>query len=396
MSLTSNRQSGHFLTNLLHFGRLLRAVGFRISSQQINELSQALSLIDLSSQEDFYYCSRAFLLKDHNSQDIFDLAFELFWTRNTAGYIEYVIAPRRRDSNSQNGVLNDSIGTKNRLTYLSNPIEKENEELESHKKWFNPIYSPDELLISKDFSQMNSEEFERVRDYLRRTGWIFGSRISRRKVPTMKKTGDLSLRKMLRSGIRYDGEIIRLSWRKKKVKPRPVVILCDISGSMERYSTFFLYFLYGLIQGAGRVEAFVFATRLTRVTDQLKHGDLQTTLESLSKQIFDWAGGTRIGESLRVFNQVWSRRVLRYSPLVLILSDGWDRGDLKLLEKEIDRLSRSVHRLIWLNPLAGSPDYQPLVGGIRTIMPYVDHFLPFNNLESVDRLVVKLLTLSYA
>lgn len=396
MYLTSNIQSGHFLTNLLHFGRLLRAVGFRISSQQINELSQALAFIDLSSQEDFYYCSRAFLLKDHNSQELFDLAFELFWTRKTAGYIEYVIAPRRQDSNSRKGVLKDSIGTKNRLTYLSNPIEEDNEELGSDKKWFNPIYSPDELLNYKDFSQMNSEEFKRVREYLRRTGWIFGSRMSRRKVPTMKKTGDLSLRRMLRSGIRYDGEILRLSWWKKKVKPRPVVILCDISGSMERYSALFLYFLYGLIQGAGRVEAFVFATRLTRVTDQLKHGDLQTTLESLSKQIFDWAGGTRIGESLRVFNQVWSRRVLRYSPLVLILSDGWDRGDLKLLEKEIDRLSRSVHRLIWLNPLAGSPDYQPLVGGIRTIMPYVDHFLPFNNLESVDRLVEKLSTLSSA
>jgi hypothetical protein len=188
---------------------------------------------------------------------------------------------------------------------------------------------------------------------------------------------------------------LKLAWWERKEKPRSVVILCDISGSMEKYSTLFLYFLYGLVQGVGRVEAFVFATRLTRVTDQLKHGDLQTIIPALSKQILDWSGGTRIGESLRIFNLVWSRRILKHSPLLLILSDGWDRGNLSLLQKEIDRLRRSVHRLIWLNPLAGSPDYQPLVGGIQTILPYVDDFLPLNNLETVIRLVEKLSSLSY-
>lgn len=386
--------AGHFIANLLHFGRLLRAVGFRISSQQILELSQALEFIDLSSREDFYNCSRAFLLENHNLQQLFDLAFELFWARELAGYLDYVIAPRQQLLMNQNDEIKDSLGTQHRFTHLTDHVRDGNKKLDTPKKWFNPVYDPNEYLMYKDFSLLNSEEFEMVREYLRRMGWIFGARKTRRKVPALKKTGNLSLRRTLRSGIRHHGEILELAWWKRKAKPRPAVILCDISGSMEKYSTLFLHFLYGMVQGVTRVEAFVFATRLTRVTDQLKYNDIKEILSALSKQILDWSGGTRIGESLRIFNQVWARRVLRYSPMVLILSDGWDRGDLLLLQMEVERLSLSAHKLIWLNPLAGSPEYQPLVGGIKTILPYVDDFLPFNNLQSAIRLVEKLQTLS--
>ena len=395
MTIEIDKHSGYFVTNLLHFGRLLREVGFRISTQQIHDLANALEWIDLSSREDFYYCTRAILLKDHKSQDLFDLAFDLFWTREFRGYIDYVITARgktpvfeREDAGRSTEIQND------RLIRTPEEAPGGDEEANRPAMRFNPVFSPDEYLMLKDFSELTMEEFELAREYLRKIGWFFGFRSTRRKIPALKRTGNLNLYKTVKFGIRHDGEIIKLAWWQRKIKPRPVVILCDISGSMERYSSIFLYFLYGIVQGRSRVEAFVFATRLTRVTENLRFGDIQAMLPVLSKNILDWSGGTRIGESLRSFNRIWSRRVLRGSPLVIILSDGWDRGDLQLLRAEVDRLRRSVHRLIWLNPLAGSPDYQPLVAGIKTILPYVDDFLPMNNLESVIHLVNKLYRLS--
>ncbi len=189
----------------------------------------------------------------------------------------------------------------------------------------------------------------------------------------------------MRDNMKHDGEILQLAWNCRKHKPRPLVVLCDISGSMERYSRLFLHFMYALVQGNKGIEAFVFGTRLTRLTPALRYKDVDTALDKVSEGVLDWSGGTRIGESLKSFNYLWSRRVLGRGSALIILSDGWDRGDAALLEREISRLQRSVSKLVWLNPLSGSPDYQPLVRGIRTVLPYVDEFLPFHNLESLER-----------
>ena len=185
--------------------------------------------------------------------------------------------------------------------------------------------------------------------------------------------------------MKHDGEILQLAWNCRIHKPRPMVVLCDISGSMERYSRLFLHFMYALVQGNKHIETFVFGTRLTRLTPALRYKDVDFVLSRVSEQVLDWSGGTRIGESLKTFNYVWARRVLGRGAVLVILSDGWDRGNAALLEREISRLQRSVSKLIWLNPLIGSPDYQPLVRGIRTVLPYVDEFLPFHNLESLER-----------
>jgi hypothetical protein len=177
-----------------------------------------------------------------------------------------------------------------------------------------------------------------------------------------------------------------LEWQQRKNKPRPLVVICDISGSMERYSRLFLYFLYALTQGTQRVEVFVFGTRLTRLTPALRYKDVDQAVRRTSQTVLDWSGGTRIGESLRTFNYLWARRVLGRGAVLLFISDGWDRGEINLLEKEMARLRRSVSRLFWLNPLLGSPDYQPLVRGIQAALPYIDEFLPLHNLESFERL----------
>jgi uncharacterized protein with von Willebrand factor type A (vWA) domain len=184
-----------------------------------------------------------------------------------------------------------------------------------------------------------------------------------------------------------------LSWRNIRTEPRPLVLICDISGSMERYSRILLQFAHAISAGLGNVETFVFGTRLTRITRQLRHKDIDDAIDAVSKHVVDWSGGTRIGEAIKEFNFRWGRRVLGRSPVVLLISDGWDRGDPELLAREMDRLQRSCHRLIWLNPLLGTPGYEPLTVGMQAALPFVDDFLPVHNLVSLEQLGAKLASL---
>jgi uncharacterized protein with von Willebrand factor type A (vWA) domain len=189
------------------------------------------------------------------------------------------------------------------------------------------------------------------------------------------------------------GDLIDLPRRARREMPRPIVLLGDVSGSMERYSRVMTHFVYGLAQSAARIEVFLFSTRLTRVTRHLttRRGRRGTVaLAGLAREVEDWGGGTRIGEALRAFNTHWARRVIRNGPIVLIVSDGWDRGDPALLERELARVRRSSRRLIWLNPLLGSADYEPLTRGIRSALRHVDDFLPAHNLVSLEQLADRL------
>jgi len=199
----------------------------------------------------------------------------------------------------------------------------------------------------------------------------------------------------MRRNLRYGGEILDWAEREPKVKPRPLVIIADVSGSMERYTRLLLLFTYGLARALEqKVEAFVFSTRLTRITRQLKERDLDRARRQVSRVVPDWSGGTRIGDALHAFNFEWGRRVLGGGALTLVISDGWDCGDAGLLSDEIARLQRSSRRLIWLNPLLGSPDYEPLTRGIRAALPYIDDFLPVHNLASLTDLAAHLETLN--
>ena len=187
---------------------------------------------------------------------------------------------------------------------------------------------------------------------------------------------------------------MELAHREPKVKPRPLVLICDVSGSMERYTRMLLHFIHTIAGGLDRVEAFLFATRLTRITRYLRYRGIDQTVAEVARAVPDWAGGTRIGQALKTFNFQWARRVLGGGAVVLIISDGWDRGEPELLAKESSRLQRSCRRLIWLNPLAGSPTYQPLTRGMQTALPYVDDFLPIHNLNSLAALARHLGSLS--
>jgi len=212
--------------------------------------------------------------------------------------------------------------------------------------------------------------------------WHLGMRPTRRKKPA--RSGSYpDMRRIVRRNLKHGGELIELTWREIKRKPRPLVIICDISGSMSLYSRLLLHFIHTISNGLVNVEAFVFGTRLTRITRQLKRRDVDDAVRDVSKTVEDWSGGTRIGDALHFFNHRWAKRVLGRGAVVLIISDGWDRGDAGVLQVEMDRLQHSCHRLIWLNPLLGSPDYRPLTVGMKTALPFIDDFLPAHNLDSL-------------
>jgi uncharacterized protein with von Willebrand factor type A (vWA) domain len=245
-------------------------------------------------------------------------------------------------------------------------------------------YSNREILRQKDFEKLTPEELEQARALMAELRWLPGFRRSRRW--TKGAGGSPDLRRLVRTTLRNQGETFQVPARIRKEKPRPIILLCDVSGSMERYTRMLLQFVYCLSKGFEHVEAFLFATRLTRITLQMRRGRMDRALTALSSQVPDWSGGTRIGDALRAFHVHWARRVLSHGPVVLLISDGWDRGDPTVLAAEMARLRRGCDRLIWLNPLLGSAEYQPLTRGMQAALPHVDDFLPVHNLASLESL----------
>jgi hypothetical protein len=383
---------GRLLPNLLHFGRLLRLMGVRVSTRQVYELAAALNAIDISREEDFYHTACCFLAHGPEELALFDRAFDIFWKGRIELMIELGLAKQAR---ARQEALDDLPPAGETILQggprSTDPPPRDGEEPETiEEEARQALYSPDEALYLKDFARFTEEELEAARRFIHSLVWRLDERLTRRLVRASKQAHAIDLRRAIRRSLAQGGEIVTLPWQRRKPKPRPLVVICDISGSMERYSRMFLHFMYALVQDVGRVEAFVFGTRLTRITPALRTRDVDAALDRMAERVFDWSGGTRIGESLRTFNREWARRVLGWGAAAIIISDGWDRGDIDLLESEIARLHRSVSRLIWLNPLLGLPGYEPLVRGIQAALPHIDDFLPLHNLESMEQFALAL------
>jgi len=386
--LTDNPPSpdGYLLDNLLHFGRVLRGLGFRISTGQIYELAQGLARVDITLHSDFFYTARAYLVQDKELYELFQRAFDLFWSGRYELLVELAVSRRVNRLNQPKTVDKDQSGGVQQIpsTARLQPSGKNTTDSDQGEPYFTGRYSPVEVLRKKDFADFTEEDFQNAKRLLQELDLRLDRKKSRRKIHASKRTCYLDFRRSVRGNLKHDGEIIQLSWNRRKKKARPLVVLCDISGSMESYSRLFLYFMHTLVINNKNIEAFVFGTRLTRITPALQRKNVDDVLERVACLALDWSGGTRIGASFKSFNYLWARRVLGRGASMIILSDGWDRGDIALLEREISRLRSSVSKLIWLNPLMGSPDYQPLVGGIQTVLPFVDEFLPFHNLASLE------------
>ena len=377
--------SGRLLHNLLLFGRVLRGLGLDVNPGRMMDLVSALDHIQIGNKADFFYAARTLLVHEREDLELFDEAFELFWRKPAESWgVEWQGLVRRRRSNKP--ILTNPP--------LKEPPPSENESEASSRETLTVIeitrtYSNREVLRHKDFAQMSAEESAAVNQLMSHLRWKISERRTRRRRPG--KGEMLDLRRTLRRSLRAGGEIFSWAYREPKLKPRPLVIIADISGSMERYTRVLLHFIYGMKAALTQpVEAFVFSTRLTRITRPLQIRDLDLALKNVGELVHDWAGGTRIGESLKYFNFEWGRRVLGRGAVVLIISDGWDRGDVELLNREMARLKRNCHRVIWLNPLLGAPDYEPLTRGIQAALPHIDDFLPVHNLASLEDLANRL------
>ena len=380
--------SGRLLHNLLLFGRILRGLGLDVNPGRMMDLVSALDYIEIGNKKDFFYAARTLLVHDREDLELFDEAFELFWRKPAVGWdLEWQGFIRRRRS-TKPVVTPPPLKDEPPSTDDSDSAPKETITVIEVTR----TYSDREVLRHKDFAQMSAEESEAVRQMMARLRWKISERRTRRRRPG--KGEMLDLRRMLRRSLRAGGEIFSLAYREPKLKPRPLVIIADISGSMERYTRVLLHFIYGMKAALSQpVEAFVFSTRLTRITRPLQIRDLDLALKNVGELVHDWAGGTRIGESLKYFNFEWGRRVLGRGAVVLMISDGWDRGDSELLDREMARLKRSCQRVIWLNPLLGASDYEPLTRGIQAALPYIDDFLPVHNLASLEDLANRLTSL---
>lgn len=323
----------------------------------------------------------------------FDPAFRLFWQARTLPSIE---APPMLNPALQSKMLRAPKSAFREIPFDTNSEEIKNaRQTERVMVELQQTYSQIEVLRKKKSEAFTWEEIEQAKELTTKMTWRVGKQPTRRLKRV--KQGDYSdMRQLVRRNLKHGGEFIDLVWKDTKYKTRPLVVLYDISGSMERYSRILLHFVHTLSIGLEHVETFLFGTRLTRITRELERQDIDEAIRQVAKHVQGWGGGTRIGEALKTFNYQWARRVAARGAVVLIISDGWNRGDIDLLRHEIERMQKSCFRLIWLNPLLGLPGYEPLTQGLQAVLPSVDDFLPVHNLESLESLARELAKLDTA
>jgi uncharacterized protein len=386
------------LFRLTEFGRILWEVGINVGPGQMLDLAETLSFVDLTSKEEFYDTLKCCLLTKHEQEPVFNQMFEYYWfvrdkpdkkkddkkgaARRQERQLRLPPSERKRLAEHMNSAEQKKEGATELRQNNKRRAQDDEQRDDDMGKPQGTAYTAIEYLRKKDFENFTWEEVQEAKKLMAEMRWHLGMRPTRRKAPA-KKGSYPDMRRIVRRNLKYGAELIELTWRKTKIKPRPLVIICDISGSMSLYSRLLLHFVHTISNGLMNVEAFVFGTRLTRITRQLKRRDVDDAVRDVSKSVQDWSGGTRIGDALHFFNHFWARRVLGRGAVVLIISDGWDRGESDVLSVEMDRLQHSCHRLIWLNPLLGSPDYRPLTIGMKTALPFIDNFLPVHNLDSL-------------
>lgn len=363
---------------LATFARLLHDAGMEAGPGRLTDAARALAHVQIDRPDDFRSALRAVFVGRKEDLPIFEAAFDIFWSppdpRVLAGAVPGRSRPLPLSPEKARAWMNLLGLNQSRL-----PRQQDGDAPPPSSSG----YSADELLRQKDFQDLTWEENEQVRRLLQQAPWRIAERRTRRL--RASKGGRVDLRRTARESIRTSGEMVTLLHRQPRLRRRPIVVICDVSGSMEKYSRLLLIFAHAIARRED-VETFVFSTRLTRITRLLRHRDLDRALDEVGKQVHDFSGGTRIGQALADFNRKWARRVLGHGAIVLIVSDGWDRGDPALLEHELARLHRMSHRLIWLNPLLGSDGYEPLTRGILAALPHTDDFLAAHSVEALDEL----------
>lgn len=382
------------VASLLRFGSHLRSRGLPASQGRMLDLFRSISWIDMRSANDFYEASRCLLVDRWEDLAAFDAAFIEFWGRARISG-DGVDEPPRDDMPQ---IQMDTPGETG--TYPASRIQTgENREQQPREGQSRPAeqpdaprgaglgagilsWSPDELLRLKDFAALTPEELRACQRLLAEMEWEVTQRQSRRLVRAVKGR-HIDWLRSYRRNINNGCVLLDLEYMQTKTVKRPLIVLADVSGSMDRYTRPVLQLVHTMRAGHGRVEAFVFGTRLSRVTQQLRTRDADRALQRISEVVEDWAGGTKIGHALGIFNREWGRRVLTRGAVVIILSDGWDRGDPHMVRESMSRLQRRCHRLIWLNPAIGGQVSRPVPLGMQAALPFIDDLLPARNLNDL-------------
>jgi len=358
------------LARILGFLGELRSAGLPADPSGAIALCEALEHIDLAAPNDFHATARALLVHRREHQARFDELFRTYWYG------------QRRPLARAPGEHHTEISGR---APVPAPRTAPRDESSAGEDRSTTGYSPDEVIARRDLATLTEEEIQRARELLQEFIRSFATLRTRRCVRAARGPVP-DFRRMLRSTAARGGESLEFFWRRRERHRARLLLLCDVSGSMERYSRFLLEFVYALRRELPETEVAVFATRMTVITDLLRRGAVARSLREVAARAGDWGGGTDIGGCLRDFNDRYARELLRSSSTVVLLSDGWDRGDAALMAAEIARLRRRARRLIWLNPLLGNPGYEPLTRGMRTALPHLDHFLPAHSLQSLLRL----------
>jgi len=370
------------------FGRFLRQAGWHVGTGEIMSAIEASSKIDPSNRYDFRDSLKACFITNHKMIPLFDQLFDLYWRNpdkieNVSDILRRLHLSRSNDAGLP--TVKDQVKELYSKRVEGFKDKKDDKEVEEGE--FDVfLYSPQEILREKRFDAYTAEEYDEAKKFISRWTLEFGERKLRR-LEKGRSPYRLNIRDTIRKNIFPTQDFIQLDWKDRKTKQRPLVVLTDISGSMDHYSRILLHFIYTVHSVNKWVEAFTFGTRLSRITHYLRKKDANDSLELINGSVKDWSGGTKIGETLETFNRIWARRVLSGGAIVLVISDGWDTGNIELLGKETDRLHRSCHRLVWLNPNLGYEDFKPLTQGLQAILPHVDDFLPIHNLNSLIDLV---------
>lgn len=378
-----NPRAETLLNRVLLFGRYLKAFGFGVTPGRMLDLSRSLAYLDISRREDFYHAARTNLVSHHDELGLFDEAFKNFWEPDNpvptdpCGIEEP--PPLPEESLIDDLTLGEAEAGLEELASEQWQPGNTHEFLTDSRE---PGWTDQEILTTKDFGHCDERELLLIRRAIAKLAPKIASQLSRRK-KSHRRGHLVDHRRTFRASLKYGGEVVELAHKTRKVRKTRLVLLCDVSGSMDYYSRFLIYFLYGLSQELRGVETLVFSTRLTRITDLLRRKGLEQGLQAIAHRVTDWSGGTKIGACLQTFNRYLADKMVTRKSVVIIMSDGWDRGDVQLLEKEMRTLKHKAYRIIWLNPLLGSPHYQPLCQGIKAVLPYSDYFLPVHNLESL-------------
>lgn len=374
---------GRFADNIVYFGRVLRRAGLKIGPGAIRDAIEAVTAIGIGSREEFYTALFCNFVKRHEDMAVFDEAFRIFWRpRDFEGKLIQMLSRMTPDIGNKDKPKAAAARVSESL-YAERPErQQEREEIEIDSRF---SVSEREVFRKTDFAQMSARELNEARQELSRLILPMDEVRTRRFRPS-SGVARIDPRATLKAAMKTGGELILPKWRKPKTVHPPLVIIADISGSMSQYTRIFLHFMHVLTERRRRVHTFLFGTRLSNVTRAMRHRDPDEAIAICTAAVKDWSGGTRIGETLKEFNKLWARRVLAQGAMVLLITDGLERDDVDLLERETDRLHRSCRRLIWLNPLLRFDGFEARARGVRAMVPHVDELRAVHNLDAIGDL----------